>query len=152
MLVTAEMDRHNRNQSLALAGAAAVVSAVAGWFYLPVLLTLGLSPLIYWLLRRRCVRRMKIMQQPFPAAWEAVLQSHVAFFRALAPPEKERFRQLIKVFLDEVRITGIETEVDDTIRVLVAASAAIPDLWVSRLGIPSPGRSAGLLQLIRGRL
>jgi Mlc titration factor MtfA (ptsG expression regulator) len=30
------------------------------------------------------------------------------------------------VFLDEVRITGIRAEVDDTVRVLVAASAAIP--------------------------
>jgi hypothetical protein len=66
------------------------------------------------------------MEQPFPASWEQILQSHVAFFRALPADEKERFRQLIKVFLDEVRITGIQTEVDDTIRVLVAASAAIP--------------------------
>jgi len=40
--------------------------------------------------------------------------------------EKERFRQLVNVFLDEVRITGIRTEIDDTVRVLVAASAAIP--------------------------
>ena len=37
-----------------------------------------------------------------------------------------RFRQLVQVFLDEVRITGIRTEVDDTIRVLVASSAIIP--------------------------
>jgi len=66
------------------------------------------------------------MEQPFPASWEQVLQSHVAFFRALPAQEKERFRELVKVFLDEVRVTGIQTEVDDTIRVLVAASAAIP--------------------------
>ena len=33
---------------------------------------------------------------------------------------------MVKVFLDEVRITGIRTTVDDTVRVLVAASAAIP--------------------------
>jgi Mlc titration factor MtfA (ptsG expression regulator) len=67
-----------------------------------------------------------IMRRPFPASWEQVLQSHVAFFRALPDHEKERFRQFVKVFLDEVRITGIRTEVDDTIRVLVAASAVIP--------------------------
>jgi Mlc titration factor MtfA (ptsG expression regulator) len=66
------------------------------------------------------------MEQRFPALWEEVLLLHVAFFRALPTDEKERFRQLIKVFLDEVRITGIQTDVDDTIRVLVAASAAIP--------------------------
>jgi Mlc titration factor MtfA (ptsG expression regulator) len=66
------------------------------------------------------------MEQPFPASWEQELQSHVAFFLALPVHEKERFRLLVKVFLDEVRVTGIRTEVDDTIRVLVAASAVIP--------------------------
>jgi Mlc titration factor MtfA (ptsG expression regulator) len=126
MLVTPERNRLNRDHAFVLAGATAVTSAVAGWFCHPVLFSLGLVPFIYWLVRRRCVRRLRIMEQPFPASWEQVLQSHVAFFRALPPHEKERFRQLIKVFLDEVRITGIETEVDDTIRVLVAASAAIP--------------------------
>ncbi len=126
MLVTLEGNRRNRNHAFALAGATAVTSVVAGWFWHPVLLSLGLSPLIYWLVRRRCVRRLRIMEQLFPASWEQVLQSHVAFFRALPAHEKERFRQLVKVFLDEVRITGIQTEVDDTIRVLVAASAAIP--------------------------
>ena len=69
---------------------------------------------------------MKVLSQPFPASWEQILQSHVAFFRAQSEPEKERFRQLVKVFLDEVRITGIRTEVDDTVRLLVAASAVIP--------------------------
>ena len=66
------------------------------------------------------------MKRPFPASWEQILQSHVAFFRALSDGEKERFRQIVKVFLDEVRITGIRTDVDDTVRVLVASSAAIP--------------------------
>lgn len=126
MLVTAETNRRNRNHALALAGATVMTSVVAGWFFHPILLLLVLSPFIYWLVRRRCVRRLRIMEQPFPALWEQALQSHVAFFRMLPGDEKERFRQLVKVFLDEVRITGIQTEVDDTIRVLVAASAAIP--------------------------
>jgi len=126
MLVTPERNRRNRDQAFVLAGGAAAVSLVASWFFPPALLSLALSPFIYWLIRRRCARRLKIMEQPFPDSWEQVLQSHVAFFRALPDPEKERFRQLVKVFLDEVRITGIETEVDDTVRVLVAASAAIP--------------------------
>jgi len=128
MLVTPDGNRRNRGHAFALAGATAVTSGVAGWFCHPVLLSLGLSPFIYWLARRRDVRRLRIMEQPFPALWEQALQSHVAFFRALPDHEKERFRQLVKVFLDEVRITGIQTEVDDTIRVLVAASAVIPIL------------------------
>jgi hypothetical protein len=126
MLVTLERNRRNRNQAFALAGGTAAASLVVGWFFHPVLLFLGLSPFIYWLVRRRRLRRLRIMEQPCPDLWEQVLQSHVAFFRALPDPEKERFRQIVKVFLDEIRITGIETEVDDTVRVLVAASAAIP--------------------------
>ena len=66
------------------------------------------------------------MQQPFPDQWEQILRAHVAFFKALDDAGKARFRQLVQIFLDEVRITGIRTEVDETIRVLVAASAAIP--------------------------
>jgi Mlc titration factor MtfA (ptsG expression regulator) len=126
MLVTPESNRRNRNHALALAAVTSVTSAAAGWFFPPALLSLGLCPFVYWLVRRRCLRRLRIMRRPFPASWEQVLQSHVAFFRALPDHEKERFRQLVKIFLDEVRITGIRTEVNDAVRVLVAASAVIP--------------------------
>ncbi len=126
MLITPEANRRNRNHAVALAGATALMSVVVGWCCHAALLALFLSPLIYWLVRRRCLRRLRIMQQPFPTSWEEVLQSHVAFFLALPDDQKERFRQLVKVFLGEVRITGIQAEVDDPIRVLVAASATIP--------------------------
>ena len=66
------------------------------------------------------------MRQPFPASWEQVLRSHVTFFRALPDDQEKTFREFVKVFLNEVRITSIRTEVNDTVRVLVAASAAIP--------------------------
>jgi hypothetical protein len=65
MLVTADRSRRNRNYALALAGAMAGMSALAGWFWPPALLSLALCPLIYWLVRRRCVRRLRIMEQPF---------------------------------------------------------------------------------------
>ncbi len=126
MLVTVENNRRNRNHALTLAATTAVIAAVAGWFWHPALLSLALCPLAYRLVRRRCLRRLRVMKQPFPASWEEILQTHVAYFRALPEHGKERFRQLVKVFLDEVRITGIGTDVDDTVRVLVAASAAIP--------------------------
>jgi MtfA peptidase len=126
MLVTPQSNRRNRIRALALAGVMAATFAIAGWFSPPLLLGLGLCPFFYWLVRRRCLRRLRIMKQTFPAFWEQILQAHVAFFRALPDQDKERFRQLVMVFLDEVRITGIRTEVDDTVRVLVAASAVIP--------------------------
>jgi Mlc titration factor MtfA (ptsG expression regulator) len=126
MLVTDQHNRRNRTQALAVSGIVTTLASIAGWFFLPALLTLSAAPLAYWLMRRKSLRRLSIMSKPFPASWEDTLQLHVAYFRGLSPPERDRFRQLVKVFLDEVQITGVRTDIDDTIRVLVAASAVIP--------------------------
>ena len=75
---------------------------------------------------RRRRRRARVLAQPFPAEWEAVLQRHVVFFRALSPDQQQRFRRDLQVFLDETRVTGVGTEVDVTTRVLAGASAIIP--------------------------
>jgi len=126
MLVTPETQRRNQRQALA---ATLLVAGTAGWliWLFPLLWPLlGLCPLAYQWVRRPCLRRMEIMRQPFPDEWEQILRIHVAFFLALDETGKARFRQLVQIFLDEVRITGIRTEADETVRVLVAASAAIP--------------------------
>ena len=126
MLVTPEANRRNRRQALIVAGLVAWATGLLGWISPALWILLGLSPFAYWWVRRRCHRRMAVMQQPFPDRWEQILREQVAFFVALDDAGKARFRQLVQIFLDEVRITGIRTEVDATIRVLVAASAAIP--------------------------
>lgn len=126
MLVTPEADRRNWWQALAAAVLVAWAAGLLGWAAPALWLLLGLSPFAYWWVRRRMLRRVAVMQQPFPERWEEILREHVAFFAALDEVKKARFRQLVQVFLDEVRITGIRTKVDATTRVLVAASAAIP--------------------------
>ena len=68
------------------------------------------------------------LAQPFPPEWRAILNERVAFYLALAEAEKARFEQQTQVFLARTRITGVQTEVDDTTRLLVAASALIP-VW-----------------------
>ena len=73
-------------------------------------------------------RTTAALAQPFPSAWRAVLAERVAFYLALAEPEKTRFEQQTQVFLARTRITGVQTEVDDTTHLLVAASALIP-VW-----------------------
>jgi Mlc titration factor MtfA (ptsG expression regulator) len=85
-------------------------------------LSYGVLELMTWKLR--CRRR--ILSRPFPPSWEEVLQRDVGFFQALAPEDRARFRRELQVFLGEKRITGIKTQVDETTRVLVAASAIIP--------------------------
>ena len=71
-------------------------------------------------------RRRAILREPFPPAWEAVLQRDVAYFRVLTPAEQRRFRRQLQVFLGEKRVTGIGVKADTTTRVLAAASAIIP--------------------------
>ena len=139
MLVTPVNNRRNRQFARALATTTVIAAAVMGYFYLWCLTGVLLGPVAYWWARRICVRRVHVMAQPFPRVWEGILRLKVAYFNALSDEQRERFRQMVKVFLDETRITGIRTEMDETTRVLVAASAIIPvfnlpDWEYSRLG------------------
>jgi Mlc titration factor MtfA (ptsG expression regulator) len=139
MLVTPTQNRKNRWAAILLAGLVAVGGIAISVAYRPALVLAALSGLVYWWLRRPCVHRSRVIQEPFPEQRERALMSHVEFFRALDDQGQERFRNLVKVFLDEVTITGIRTEADELTRTLVAASAVIPifgfDDWeYSRLG------------------
>ena len=139
MLVTPVIDRRNQLRALGMAGLVAVAASVVtlGLVGLPrenpwgiVALSCGLGVVggawTYSLSRRKCLRRLELMNRPFPPEWEEILATRVAFYAALNAAEKDRFRKLVQIFLAEVRVTGIRTEIDDTIRLLVAASAVIP--------------------------
>ena len=126
MLVTPEIDRHNRRHALTVSAVIAIVGGTMGWFCPPLLVVLALAPVGFRLLRRRCLRRMTVAGRPFPPAWRAVLERRVRFYCALDDATKQRFREMVSVFLDEIRVTGVRTVVDDEIRVLVAAGAIIP--------------------------
>ncbi len=126
MLVTPDINRHNRRHALTVSIIVAIGGGAMGWLYPPLFVVLALAPVGYWLLRRRCLRRMAVAARPFPPTWLTALEGRVRFYRALNDEQKERFRRMVAVFLDEIQVTGIRTEVDDTIRVLVAAGAIIP--------------------------
>lgn len=109
--------------ALALAGLTPLAAVPLGF-------RIAAAGLVAWasfhLSTRKPRRRRRLLRQPFPASWEAVLHRHVTFFQVLDREEKVRFRQAVQVFIGEKRITGIGTAVDDTVRVLTAASAVIP--------------------------
>ena len=71
-------------------------------------------------------RRAAALAEDFPTVWREVLAERVAFYLSLTEHEKVRFEKQVQVFLADTRITGVHTQVDDTIRLLVAASALIP--------------------------
>ncbi|TPG58976.1 zinc-dependent peptidase [Hymenobacter nivis] len=71
-------------------------------------------------------RRAAALAAEFPPAWRALLAEHVAFYGALSEAERARFEQRVQLFLADARITGVQTEVDELTRLLVAAAAVIP--------------------------
>ena len=71
-------------------------------------------------------RRAAALAQPFPAAWRELLATHVAFYNGLPDAGKARFERQTQLFLAQTTITGVQTEVDELTRLLVAASAVIP--------------------------
>ncbi len=64
--------------------------------------------------------------KPFPASWKKTLYENVIFYTNLEAEEKKRFENKVQEFLINVNISGVETEVNEYDRVLVAASAIIP--------------------------
>ncbi len=113
--------------SLPVSGILAVVAIEAGRPAPPTwALTLVPAVGLYAWQTGKIRRRRAILQKPFPAEWEAVLQRDVAFFRVLDPDARQRFRRQLQVFLGEKLITGITMQLDTTTRVLAAASAIIP--------------------------
>jgi len=79
----------------------------------------------YALSMRRYFRRLAVGKRTFPTEWKVTLEQKVSYYSRLNSNQKLRFEQDVSIFLEEHTITGIDTVVDDEIRVLVAASAVI---------------------------
>jgi MtfA peptidase len=62
----------------------------------------------------------------FPASWRTILDTRVLFYHNLSPDDKKRFEKDVNRFIKKVRITGVDTNIDITDKLLVASSAAIP--------------------------
>ncbi|NOQ23848.1 MAG: peptidase [Bacteroidales bacterium] len=64
--------------------------------------------------------------KPFSVIWRKILFEHVNFYKNLKSDDKQRFEFKVHEFLINCKITGVEIEVSEIDRVLVAASAIIP--------------------------
>ncbi|MCK5881758.1 MAG: zinc-dependent peptidase [Sinobacterium sp.] len=66
---------------------------------------------------------------PWPESWSAFLLKTVAFYQALSQSDKVLFEQRIQLFLNTTAIEGgVDVDISDNDRLLVAASAVIP-VW-----------------------
>jgi len=81
---------------------------------------------------RRYARRRSVLGRPFPAAWRSFLETRYDHYDRLPKDLRRRFEDDVRLFLGEKRITGVEVEVTDELRLLVAASAVTLSLgWPS---------------------
>lgn len=92
----------------------AVVGAIAG---------AGAAFAITRAAERRTRRRREALALPFPEPWRAQLLAAYDHYERLPPPWRARFEDDVRLFLLDKRITGVGIEVDDDLRLLVAASA-----------------------------
>lgn len=71
--------------------------------------------------------------KPFPHQWRKLLEEHVAFYNRLSSAKKIEFEKRVHIFLLNVEIVGVDTEVTHLDRILVASGAIIPifgfDKW-----------------------
>ena len=62
----------------------------------------------------------------FPSTFRDLLLEHVNFYKQLNAEKRSVFENRMQLFLSRVRITGIQTTVEDLDKILIAASAIIP--------------------------
>ncbi|MCF8297573.1 MAG: zinc-dependent peptidase [Saprospiraceae bacterium] len=65
---------------------------------------------------------------PFPPEWRTILIEKISFYNSLSEEEKQQFEYKVHEFLLNYRITGINVNIDQTDKILLAASAVIPVL------------------------
>ncbi|MDP7287158.1 MAG: zinc-dependent peptidase [Phycisphaerae bacterium] len=134
MIPTDRRISDNRKYSAIVAVILAVLCIAPTWILAESMTTKlvvsGVAVLIAWWVYRfgtRIMRRrVKLMSEPIPQHWAALFQERVAFFGRLSEEEKERFCRLSQIFLAEKPINPVRCEIDQTVRLLVAASAVIP--------------------------
>ncbi len=82
--------------------------------------------LIYMVFRNPRKNKWKKPTTDFPKNWRLILVEKIGFYNGLNAEEKKLFEFKIQEFLLNCRVTGIKTSVNETDRLLIAASAVIP--------------------------
>lgn len=76
-----------------------------------------------WLKERR---RRRVRERPFPAAWRAIIEHNVPYYRILPPEDREALLRHVLVFLDEKHFEGCAGfEITEEVRVTIAAHACV---------------------------
>ena len=66
------------------------------------------------------------LNQAFPAPWRIILEKDVILYAQLNAQDKHLFEKRVQRFIASKNMEGVDTDIDDTIRLMVASSAIIP--------------------------
>lgn len=61
-----------------------------------------------------------------PASWDKLLLRHVHFYKSLNQEQRKLFKKRMGLFLSKTYVEGVELQVEELDKVLIAASAVIP--------------------------
>lgn len=82
-----------------------------------------------WLRNRR---HAKLLDEPFPREWEAILQRNVGHFRLLSEDQRRKVRDTVRILVGDKRWEGGNRfPVNDEVRVTIAGQAALPLLGLT---------------------
>lgn len=87
-----------------------------------VLLLIVFVSWLFWQINRK----KKVVITDFPTSFRSILEDRVGFYKSLDETGRSDFEKRMQQFLNRVRVTGIQTTVEDADKVFVAASAIIP--------------------------
>jgi Mlc titration factor MtfA (ptsG expression regulator) len=85
-----------------------------------------IAAMIYLISRKKGKKNTAILAEPFPENWRNILNEHIKFYTDLDNAQKAGFEKRVQRFLATKSINPVDTEIDDTIKIMVAASAIIP--------------------------
>ncbi|HHH52333.1 MAG TPA: peptidase [Bacteroidetes bacterium] len=104
----------------------ATIHTLKGLVVILTLIILIFTLVFYYMVYEPLSKWKKVLQTPFPDAWRKILEKNVTFYNTLDEDEKDYFEKRIQYFLETKKITGVNTDIDDKIKILIAASAIMP--------------------------
>lgn len=100
-----------------------------------IFLTIGIVAIAIFLNKKRLLREK--LNHKFPELWRRILIEKVAFYQRLNTSDKNLFENRIQLFMATKNMEGIDTEIDDAIRLMVASSAIIPTFAFPEYNYPN---------------
>lgn len=96
---------------------------------------IGIVTVLLVLRNRKKILNEKLNQK-FPEPWRVFIEKRVLYYTKLDDADKELFEKRIQRFLVTKHIEGIDTDIDDTICLMVACSAVIPTFAFPQYNYP----------------